>query len=138
MTGGGDITSSNWPNLVKCLCQNGGVCQPIRSRLGEFISHAQNHPRPYKQLNLLPIKYYSSKQYPILRPCLLLSHSFDLFCISQSQMQYLTPYHVATYLLLIFSAAHTLGGLFLPHGYGVDANDVLASMKSIHFDFNGS
>ncbi|KAK9234318.1 hypothetical protein V1525DRAFT_413453 [Lipomyces kononenkoae] len=52
-------------------------------------------------------------------------------------MQYLTPLHISTYVLLVFASGHTLG-LCLPHDYTPAANAVLASMKTVHFDFNGS
>ncbi|HET6346827.1 MAG TPA: hypothetical protein VFH51_17975 [Myxococcota bacterium] len=49
-----------------------------------------------------------------------------------------TPYRVATYLLLIFCAAHTLGGMLSTHSYGLKGDAVLAAMQATHFDFNGS
>jgi hypothetical protein len=51
---------------------------------------------------------------------------------------YLTPYRVATYLLLIFFIAHTFGGLLFPPSHGPAGDAVLASMKSVHFTFNGA
>jgi hypothetical protein len=51
---------------------------------------------------------------------------------------YLTPYRLATYLLLIFAAAHTFGGLLFPPSHGPASDAVLASMKSVHFNFNGA
>lgn len=47
-------------------------------------------------------------------------------------------YRVATFLLLIFCASHTIGGLLTYHDYGLAGNSVLASMKLVHFDFFGS
>jgi hypothetical protein len=51
---------------------------------------------------------------------------------------YLTPYRLATYLLVIFSTAHTFGGLFFPPSTGPAGDAVRASMKSVHFTFNGA
>lgn len=55
-----------------------------------------------------------------------------------SKMQYLTPYHAATYLLIIFALGHTFGGLYGTHDYTPAGNAVLTSMKSVYFDFYGS
>ena len=51
---------------------------------------------------------------------------------------YLGPYQIATYLLLIFCTGHTLGGLFFAPSKGAAADAVLASMKAVHFRFNGA
>ena len=51
---------------------------------------------------------------------------------------YLGPYQIATYLLLIFCTGHTLGGLFFAPSKGPAADAVLASMKAVHFRFNGA
>lgn len=53
-------------------------------------------------------------------------------------MDLLSPYRVASYLLLFFSGSHTLGGLLFPPSNGLAADAVLASMKTTHFDFHGS
>jgi hypothetical protein len=52
--------------------------------------------------------------------------------------KYLNAYRLSTYLLLVFCAGHTIGGLFTPRSYGPEADAVLASMKSVHFPFNGA
>jgi hypothetical protein len=52
-------------------------------------------------------------------------------------MRYLNPYHIATYVLIIFSFGHTVGGLLSEHSYGPAGDAVFASMKSVHFDFHG-
>jgi hypothetical protein len=48
------------------------------------------------------------------------------------------PSRAAAGLLLVFAASHTIGGLLFPPSNGPAADAVLASMKSTHFDFNGS
>jgi hypothetical protein len=53
-------------------------------------------------------------------------------------MRYLTPYHIATYLLITFSFGHTVGGLLSEHSYGPDGDAVFASMKAVHFGFQGA
>lgn len=53
-------------------------------------------------------------------------------------LAYLTPYRLATYLLLIFSIAHTFGGLLYPPSRGPAGDAVVESMKSVHFMFNGA
>jgi len=50
----------------------------------------------------------------------------------------INSYRIATALLLMFCASHTIGGLFSPYDYGPPGNNVLASMKQVHFDFFGS
>lgn len=50
----------------------------------------------------------------------------------------INSYRIATALLLVFCASHTIGGLFSPYDYGPPGNNVLASMKQVHFDFFGS
>lgn len=53
-------------------------------------------------------------------------------------MKYLTPFRIATYLLVLFFAGHTLGGMLAQRSLGLAADAVFASMKAVHFDFNGS
>lgn len=48
------------------------------------------------------------------------------------------PSRAAAGLLLVFAITHTIGGLLFPPSNGLTADAVLASMKSTHFDFNGS
>jgi hypothetical protein len=52
-------------------------------------------------------------------------------------MQYLTPYHLATYLLVIQSFFHTVFGVLFPD-YPPHALVVLNSMKTVQFDFLGT
>src|SRR5271154_7613692 len=47
-------------------------------------------------------------------------------------------YTVASGLLLIFATAHTVGGLLLSRSFGPAGDAVFASMKAVHFDFNGT
>jgi hypothetical protein len=87
-------------------------------------------------------------------PCFLINQFIDLSiyyianlgpCPTKSRLNtppvmhpYLTPYRLATYLLLIFCTAHTFGGLLFPSSNGPAGDAVLASMKSVHFTFNGA
>jgi hypothetical protein len=50
----------------------------------------------------------------------------------------INSYRIATALLLVFCASHTIGGLLSSYDYGPPGNNVLASMKQVHFDFFGS
>jgi hypothetical protein len=50
----------------------------------------------------------------------------------------INSYRIATALLVVFCASHTVGGLLSPHDYGTPGNNVLASMRHVHFDFFGS
>jgi len=52
-------------------------------------------------------------------------------------MQYLTPFHLAAYLLAIQSLLHTTFGVFFPD-YPPRALVVLDSMKTVKFDFLGT
>jgi hypothetical protein len=47
-------------------------------------------------------------------------------------------FRIAAVLLLLFCAAHTLGGMLSHGSLGAEADAVLAQMKAVHFDFNGS
>ena len=53
-------------------------------------------------------------------------------------MKYLSPYRLATYLLVLFCLGHTIGGMLLQQSLGLAADAVFLSMKTIHFTFNGS
>lgn len=53
-------------------------------------------------------------------------------------MKYLTPYKIATYLLVLFFAGHTGGGMIGQKSMGPSSDAVFESMKSVHFDFNGA
>jgi Na+/pantothenate symporter len=50
----------------------------------------------------------------------------------------INSYRIAAAFLLVFCALHTIGGLLLSYDYGPPGNNVLASMKQVHFDFFGS
>lgn len=52
-------------------------------------------------------------------------------------MRYFSVYRVASYLLLLFFAGHTFGGMLGHKQLSPEAEAVAASMKAVHFDFNG-
>src|SRR5437879_6477616 len=53
-------------------------------------------------------------------------------------MKKITSYRVAACLLVVYCAGHTFGGMLLPKSMGADADAVFASMKAVHFTFNGA
>jgi len=53
-------------------------------------------------------------------------------------MKYLSPFRIATYLLVLFFLGHTGGGMLAQKSLGPAADTVFAAMKTVHFDFNGS
>ena len=53
-------------------------------------------------------------------------------------MKYLSPFRIATYLLVLFFLGHTGGGMLAQKSLGPAADTVFAAMKAVHFDFNGS
>jgi hypothetical protein len=53
-------------------------------------------------------------------------------------MRYLQPFRLATYLLVLFFGGHTIGGMLGQKSQGSEAGAVFASMKSVHFVFNGA
>jgi hypothetical protein len=53
-------------------------------------------------------------------------------------MKYLTPYRIATYLLVLFFAGHTAGGMLGQKSLGPESDAVFSAMKSVHFTFNGA
>jgi hypothetical protein len=53
-------------------------------------------------------------------------------------VKYLTPYKLATYLLLLFFLGHTGGGMLGQKSMGPASDAVFESMKAVHFDFNGA
>ena len=53
-------------------------------------------------------------------------------------MKWLRPYRLATYLLVLFCAGHTIGGMLAQKPLGPGADAVFAMMKSVHFTFNGA
>jgi hypothetical protein len=52
--------------------------------------------------------------------------------------KYFTPYRLATYLLVIFFAGHTFGGMLGQRSLGAASDAVFDAMKAVHFDFNGA
>jgi hypothetical protein len=53
-------------------------------------------------------------------------------------MKHVTPFRIATVLLVLFCAAHTAGGMLAQKSLGAEADAVFAQMKAVHFNFNGS
>ena len=53
-------------------------------------------------------------------------------------MKHLSPYRIATYLLVLFCAGHTAGGMLAQKSLGPNSDAVFASMKAVHFNFNGA
>ncbi len=53
-------------------------------------------------------------------------------------MKYLGPYRIATYLLVLFCAGHTAGGMLEQKSLGPASDAVFSAMKAVHFDFNGA
>jgi hypothetical protein len=53
-------------------------------------------------------------------------------------MRYLTPYRLAAYVLVVFCALHTAGGMLSQQSLGPDADAVFNAMKSVHFNAMGS
>ncbi len=52
-------------------------------------------------------------------------------------MKYLGVYRIATYLLVVFCALHTAGGMLAQKSVGAEGDAVFTSMKAVHFNFNG-
>lgn len=48
------------------------------------------------------------------------------------------PFKIAAALLLVYCLMHTVGGMLVQDSMGADSDAVFASMKSVHFSFNGS
>src|ERR1700726_1470930 len=53
-------------------------------------------------------------------------------------MKYLSPFRVASYLLMVFFVGHTAGGMLAQKSLGPDADAVFASMKAVHFTSHGA
>lgn len=53
-------------------------------------------------------------------------------------MKYLTPFRIATYLLVLFFLGHTAGGMLAQKSLGPESDAVFAAMKSVRFVFDGS
>lgn len=52
--------------------------------------------------------------------------------------KYFTPFRIATYLLLLFCAGHTAGGMLAQESLGASADAVFEQMKTVRFVFNGA
>jgi hypothetical protein len=52
-------------------------------------------------------------------------------------MKWLTPYRLAAYLLVLFCAGHTAGGMLAQQPISPEADAVFAMMKSVKFEFHG-
>jgi len=50
----------------------------------------------------------------------------------------ITPFRIASVLLLLFCAGHTAGGMLAQKSLGPDSDAVFARMKAVHFVFKGS
>jgi hypothetical protein len=53
-------------------------------------------------------------------------------------MRYLSPFRIASYLLLFIFVGHTGGAMIAQRSRGAASDAVFALMKSVHFDFNGA
>lgn len=53
-------------------------------------------------------------------------------------MKYLGIYRIAAYLLVVFCAGHTAGGMLAQKSLGAESDAVFSSMKAVHFNFNGA
>jgi hypothetical protein len=53
-------------------------------------------------------------------------------------LRYLTPYRLAAYVLVVFCAGHTAGGMLSQRSFGPQSDAVFAAMKSVQFNFNGA
>lgn len=53
-------------------------------------------------------------------------------------MKYLSPYRIASYVLIVFFAGHTGGGMLSQKSLGAESDAVFNTMKTAHFTFNGA
>jgi hypothetical protein len=53
-------------------------------------------------------------------------------------MRYPLLFRIAAVVLALFFAGHTFGGMIMQKSMGPASDVVFASMKTVHFDFNGS
>jgi hypothetical protein len=53
-------------------------------------------------------------------------------------MKYLTPFRIAAYLLAVLFLGHTGGGMLAQKSLGPASDAVFATMKAVHFSFNGA
>jgi len=53
-------------------------------------------------------------------------------------MKYLSPFRIASYLLLVTFLGHTEGAMLAQRSLGPASDTVFASMKAVHFNFNGA
>src|SRR5262249_33955742 len=56
----------------------------------------------------------------------------------RDSMKYLSPFRIAAALLVVFFLGHTGGGMLAQKSLGLASDVVFASMKAVHFNFNGS
>jgi hypothetical protein len=49
-----------------------------------------------------------------------------------------TPFRIASGLLVVFCVMHTLGGMLAQQSLGPDSDTVFGAMKRVHFFFNGA
>jgi len=52
--------------------------------------------------------------------------------------KYFSPFRIATYLLAVTFVGHTAGGMLSQKSLGPASDAVFASMKAVHFNFNGA
>lgn len=53
-------------------------------------------------------------------------------------MKWLSPFRIASVLLVVFCVMHTLGGMLAQKSLGAASDAVFDSMKRVHFVFNGA
>lgn len=53
-------------------------------------------------------------------------------------MKRVTPFRVASVLLVVFCVMHTAGGMLAQKSLGAESDAVFAAMKRVHFTFNGA
>jgi len=53
-------------------------------------------------------------------------------------MRFLTPFRIAAYLLAVLFLGHTGGGMLAQKSLGSASDAVFATMKAVHFTFNGA
>src|SRR5271166_2551139 len=55
----------------------------------------------------------------------------------KKEQKYVATYRIATYLLVVFCAGHTVGGMLTQKSLGAESDAVFSMMKTVHFNFNG-
>jgi hypothetical protein len=53
-------------------------------------------------------------------------------------MKFLSPYRLASYVLVLFCAGHTGGGMLAQKSLGPESDGVFNAMKTVHVNFNGA